>query len=173
MAMSGEGLQIAESADQAAEGEEGAEREAPGACSRSRAAPGRSRGGQHEARGESTSDAGVHHRAEVGTLLRGPPRPDRREQRRSAIAAAIRVAGELPSRCIPPEASAPVDGADDVGYPWRTVGVYSRIVESVSAREPSAEPETPRSAPGDLGEVVDDVGERIQEILDAAERVGA
>ena len=58
-----------------------------------------------------------------------------------------------------------------MSYSWRAVGVYSRIVESRFAKEPAVDPGRP--APGDLGEVVDDVGERIQEIVDAAERVGA
>lgn len=64
-------------------------------------------------------------------------------------------------------------GRVDVGYSWRTVGVYSRIVEATLGHETAAEPEKPQPAPADLEEVVVDVGGRIQEIVDAAERVGA
>jgi hypothetical protein len=53
------------------------------------------------------------------------------------------------------------------------VGVYSRIVESRLAREPAEEPETGDAAARGLEAVVDDAGERIQELVDAAERVGA
>ena len=53
------------------------------------------------------------------------------------------------------------------------MGVYSRIVESRLAREPADEPEAPNEAAGGLQAVVDDAGERIQELVDAAERVGA
>jgi len=60
-----------------------------------------------------------------------------------------------------------------VVYPSRTVGAISRIVESRFAREPAGETETPSPAPRDLEGVVEDVGERIQEIVDAAARVGA
>lgn len=53
------------------------------------------------------------------------------------------------------------------------MGVYSRIVESRLAREPADEPEAAEQATGGLEAVVDDAGERIQELVDAAERVGA
>jgi hypothetical protein len=53
------------------------------------------------------------------------------------------------------------------------VGVYSRIVEATLGHEGEAEPEKPQPAPAGLEEVVVDVGGRIQEIVDAAERVGA
>jgi hypothetical protein len=53
------------------------------------------------------------------------------------------------------------------------VGVYSRIVEATLGHEAAAEPEKPQPAPADLEGVVVDVGGRIQEIVDAAERVGA
>jgi hypothetical protein len=53
------------------------------------------------------------------------------------------------------------------------VGVYSRIVEATLGHETPAEPEKPAPGPADLEGVVVDVGGRIQEIVDAAERVGA
>ena len=53
------------------------------------------------------------------------------------------------------------------------MGVYSRIVEATLGHETDSEPEKPQPAPADLEEVVVDVGGRIQEIVDAAERVGA
>jgi hypothetical protein len=53
------------------------------------------------------------------------------------------------------------------------LGVYSRIVEATFGPEPAAGPERPEPGPADLEQVVDDVGGRIEEIVDAAERVGA
>jgi hypothetical protein len=66
-----------------------------------------------------------------------------------------------------------MDGTPDLRLPLAPVGVYSRIVESRLAREPAEEPESPEAAAGGLEAVVDDAGERIQELVDAAERVGA
>jgi hypothetical protein len=53
------------------------------------------------------------------------------------------------------------------------MGVYSRIVEARLGQAPDPEPDEPQPAPANLQEVVDDAGERIQELVDAAERVGA
>jgi hypothetical protein len=48
-----------------------------------------------------------------------------------------------------------------------------RSVDSRLAREPAREPTPPQPAERDPADVVDDVGGRIQEIVDEAERVGA